>query len=150
MRQLAALLPLLLLSACNLGTPPPSAPAESTAASTSAATASPVVVTTSAPTAAPTATASQAMPAPPIVKDFNWYCDGVKWDNVSISWSEKSTNVTGYRVYHNGNLVKTLPANVTYYSAVIHYASGLPEIYEIFADNASGASSSGLLSFKCQ
>ncbi len=77
-------------------------------------------------------------PKPPARLDVtDWTCDP-KLYRVSLSWIDTADNESGYKVYRNGVLLATLPANST--SFVDEPPFGGPYTYEVLAFNAGGAS----------
>jgi hypothetical protein len=58
-----------------------------------------------------------------------------------ISWEDKSTDETGFRVYRNGTLIATLGPNVITHNDSIPVNMGVPLTYGVEAFNATGASS---------
>ncbi len=68
----------------------------------------------------------------PIV--FHWHLNGV-----TLSWSDNANNETGYRVYRDGSLIDTLPANSTSFSEDPPGTEG-GFTYAVEAYNTTGAS----------
>jgi hypothetical protein len=58
-----------------------------------------------------------------------------------ISWEDKSTDETGFRVYRDGTLITTLGPNVITFNDSIPINMGVPVTYGVEAFNATGASS---------
>ncbi len=88
--------------------------------------------------------------------------DGVslqKWDifcnfqtlqaDITIQWSDKVDDETGYRVVRNGSVVVELPANTTKYLETIPLTSGQSVTYSIVVFNAIGTASSSTITLSC-
>lgn len=67
----------------------------------------------------------------------NWICDP-KLYQVTLSWIDQAQNEDGYRVYRDGSLIATLPANANSY--VDNPPRGAAHTYALEAYNAGGAS----------
>ncbi|MFN8413591.1 MAG: SH3 domain-containing protein [Anaerolineales bacterium] len=82
-----------------------------------------------------------------------------KWDifcnfqtgnaDVTIKWSDKSNDETGYRVIRDGNLIVELPANTTSYSETIPLVTGQSASYSVTVFNAIGSESSSTITLTC-
>jgi len=57
-----------------------------------------------------------------------------------ISWEDKSSDETGFKIYRDGTLVTTVGPNVITLNDSIPVNMGVPVIYGVEAVNASGAS----------
>jgi uncharacterized protein YraI len=82
-----------------------------------------------------------------------------KWDifcnfqtgqaDISIRWSDKSDDETGFRVFRNGTAVAEFPANSTQFSETITLASGQSVGYRVESFNAVGSASTSTISLAC-
>jgi uncharacterized protein YraI len=82
-----------------------------------------------------------------------------KWDifcnfqtgqaDISIRWSDKSSDETGFRVYRNGGVVAEFPANTTQFSETITLSSGQSVGYRVESFNAVGSASTSTISLAC-
>jgi len=82
-----------------------------------------------------------------------------KWDifcnyqtdkaDVSLRWSDKSNDETGYRILRNDGVVAELPADTTQYSETITLLSGQSVAYRVEAFNLIGSVSSSTIALYC-
>lgn len=82
-----------------------------------------------------------------------------KWDifcnfqtgqaDVTIKWSDKGDDETGYRVIRNGGVVAELPENTTQYSETIALLSGQSVGYSVEVFNTIGSVSSKTIALYC-
>ncbi len=95
------------------------------------------------PEVTPPASASN-VPARPTITAYTFECvyaaGGGLQVKVDLSWADKSTNETGYRIYRNDTQVADLSANTTTYSETADIASGTVYVYSVEAYNNAGAS----------
>jgi len=108
---------------------------------------------TAPPTPTPTYTPTPTVPDPPANLSANKICTPVG-PNFSyqfvLSWEDKASNEEGYRVYVNGALAGTLPANTVVYPNVFGVlAPGVPVTYEVEAFNATGSSAKKSIVVSC-
>jgi len=67
-----------------------------------------------------------------------------------LQWDDSANNEDGYRLYFNGGLLVSLPANTTTYPHVIGpLAPGVPFTYDVEAFNATGASAKKSVTVTC-
>lgn len=59
--------------------------------------------------------------------------------NVSLRWTDNSTNETGFKIYHNNALLYTVPANTTAYSHQVNCDRSLHS-YQVRSTNSCGDS----------
>jgi len=69
---------------------------------------------------------------------------------VTLTWTDRSTNETGFRVYRNGVAVAQVPANTTTYTDVFTGSATVTYTYRIGAFNAAGEALGNPISFSCQ
>jgi hypothetical protein len=101
---------------------------------------------TPTPTYTPTATFTPTL-SPPNAPDnltANKICipAGLNFNyQFVLQWTDTANNEDGYRVYFNGGLVATLPANtITYPHIAGIFPPGIPITYDVEAFNATGSS----------
>lgn len=104
------------------------------------------VTTPSAPTSA-----AGGLQAPSGLRyDYSCAFNGVNSDiTVQLSWTDRSNNEDGFRVYRDGVAVATVAANVTVYTDVFAGGASVTYSYRIAAFNASGEALGGTISFSC-
>jgi hypothetical protein len=104
------------------------------------------------PSVTPPPTATGAPPLAPAFEKWNYNCtyNGVNSDlNVTLLWTDRATNETGYRIVRNGELLVELAANSTSYVDVIAVDIGENATYRVDAYNSSGASSTSTITLSC-
>ncbi|WKZ47708.1 MAG: SH3 domain-containing protein [Anaerolineales bacterium] len=100
----------------------------------------------------PPPTATKAPPNAPSFQSWDYLCEfnGSGYDlTVTLKWSDKSNNETGFRLFRNGELVADLPANSTAYTDKYKLDSGQNVSYRLESYNPSGAESVTTSSFGC-
>lgn len=102
-------------------------------------------------TAPPTSdTFSSAPEAPTFPKNaWTYYCYGTGKADITLSWNDKASNETGYRVLRNGEMIKELPPNSTYFEETINLSSGQSVSYQIQSYNPAGQANSSAASMAC-
>jgi hypothetical protein len=103
-------------------------------------------VTTMTPPAPPT----QSPPAAPGNLRYNYFCTLAGELSTDLTWSDRANNEQGYRVFRNGTLVATLPANATAYSETISININDTLIYSVESYNLAGSSAQNSISFSCK
>ncbi len=104
------------------------------------------------PSVAPPPTATKPLPNAPSFQSWDYTCEpnGVNTDlTVTLTWSDKSSNETGFRLYRNGELIADLPANTTSYVDKSAVDSGQTLSYRLEAYNATGIETDTTSSFGC-
>jgi hypothetical protein len=110
---------------------------------------------TPTPTYTPTATFTPTLAPPAAPENFtaNKICLPVGPNfnyQFTLSWNDIANNEDGYRVYFNGSLLATLPANTTTYPHVVGVLGpGAPIMYDVEAFNAAGASAKKSVTVTC-
>lgn len=66
------------------------------------------------PSVTPPPTSTQAPPQAPSIVEWRFSCSGSTL-TFTVTWTDKSSNETGYRVFRNGEAVAELPADSTSY-----------------------------------
>lgn len=101
----------------------------------------------------PPPTATKSPPLAPAFDKWTYNCtyNGVNNDlNVTLIWTDRSDNETGYRIIRDGAQIAELPANSTTYADVIAVDTGKGATYRVDAYNASGTSSTSTVPLKCE
>jgi len=100
----------------------------------------------------PPPTSTKAPPNAPAFQKWDYFCtyNGVNSDlNVTLLWTDRADNETGYRVIRNGEQLVELPANSSSYADVIALDTGKSVTYRIDVYNATGTSSTSTISLNC-
>lgn len=100
----------------------------------------------------PPPTSTLRPPNAPSFQSWDYTCtyNGVNNDlNVTLTWSDKSNNETGYRVFRDGGLVAELPAGSTAYADKVAVDSGQGVGYRVEAYNVTGTASTSTISISC-
>lgn len=100
------------------------------------------------PTVTPPATATQAPPAAPSITKWDFSCSGGNM-TFTVTWVDKATNETGYRIFRNGEQVAELPANSTSFTETIAMESGQDASYYLQVYAPSGTANSSLMKLTC-
>jgi len=100
-------------------------------------TATPTPIITPTPTPVP-----QVPPnTPTSLAAVETQCNSSDGYMVQLTWTDNATNEAGYRVYHNGNLIATIEANITQYTTGDLGTGGVQNFY-VVAFNAAGEAQS--------
>jgi hypothetical protein len=102
------------------------------------------------PSMTPPAPPTQSPPAAPGNLRYNYFCTLAGELTTDLTWSDRADNEQGYRVFRNGMLIATLPANTTAYSETISININDTLTYGVAAFNTAGTSSQPSISFSCQ
>jgi hypothetical protein len=102
------------------------------------------------PTMTPPAPPTQSPPTTPGNLRYNYFCTLTGELTTDLTWSDRANNEQGYRVFRNGTLVATLPANTTAYSETINININDTLIYSVESFNLTGSSSQNTISFSCK
>lgn len=100
----------------------------------------------------PPPTATKAPPNAPSFQSWDYLCEFNGVNNtltVQLTWTDKSNNETGFRLFRNGELVADLPADSTSYTDKFDIDSGELVGYRLDAYNSTGAESDSTNSFGC-
>jgi len=110
---------------------------------------------TPTPTNTPTPTFTPTIPPPAAPATFtaNKVCTPVgpafNYQFI-LQWDDSANNEDGYRIYFNGGLLTSLPANtVTYPHVVGVLGPGVPIMYDVEAYNATGPSAKKSITVTC-
>jgi uncharacterized protein YgiM (DUF1202 family) len=91
-------------------------------------------------------TAIAVVPSQPGGLFYQYECSGYSI-SVSLSWSDRANNETGYRVYRSDSVVADLPANSTSYNDTVSLAPPQSLQYRVVAYNDHGESSPSAQTF---
>lgn len=105
----------------------------------------------------PTATASP-LPTPippntPAWLAYNYTCelvDGGGTMTMNLSWTDRSNNEEGYKVYRDEHVISTLAPNSTVYVDVAFVATGKTLSYTVEAFNTDWQASTTTITYGCQ
>lgn len=96
----------------------------------------------------PPPTATKALPAAPSIQEWTFSCN-VGQVTVSIKWTDRAADESGYRVIRDDQAVAELPADTKSYAETIPYASGDQFVYFIEVYNVTGPVRSSPMQFSC-
>lgn len=100
----------------------------------------------------PPPTSTKAPPNAPAFQKWDYYCtyNGVNNDlNVTLVWTDRADNETGYRVIRNGEQLVELPANSNTYTDIIALDIGKSATYRVDVYNSTGTSSTSTITLNC-
>lgn len=102
-------------------------------------------------TAPPTSTSKSEAPEAATFAKNGWtfFCYNSGQADITLSWIDKATNETGYRILRNDEVVADLPANTTYFAETINLLSGQSVGYQIQGYNVSGEANSAVATITC-
>jgi hypothetical protein len=75
------------------------------------------------PSVTPPPTATLAPPQAPSVQNWEYFCSAGQM-TITIEWTDRATNETGYRVLRDGESIAELAANSSSYTETIALLSG--------------------------
>jgi hypothetical protein len=101
------------------------------------------------PSMTPPAPPTQSPPGGPSNLKYTYFCTLAGEVTTDLSWSDRADNEQGYRVFRNGTLVATLPANATTYSETISININNVLSYSVASFNQSGSSPQSTVTFSC-
>lgn len=90
------------------------------------------------PTPTPTLVQATAPTPPSGLQAVELACDAYSY-KVKLSWEDNSNNESGFRIYHNGQVVATVGANTTQYTHTVPNNFGQQQNYYVEAYNDAGA-----------
>jgi hypothetical protein len=96
----------------------------------------------------PPPTATKAPPAAPSIQEWTFSCN-IGQVTVSIKWTDRAVDESGYRVIRDDQAVAELPADSQSYAETIPYASGDQFVYFIEVFNVTGPVRSSPMQFSC-
>lgn len=92
------------------------------------------------PSVTPPPTATLAPPAAPSLQTWQYFCSAGQM-SITIEWTDRAENETGYRILRNGESVAELAPNSTSYSETIPIESGQSAEYYIQVYGPGGTAS---------
>jgi len=96
----------------------------------------------------PPPTATKKPLQAPSIQNWNFFCSAGQM-TITIDWTDRAVDETGYRVFRNGELVAELPANSTTYTDLITLNTGDSAEYYIQVYNATSTANSSLMKVAC-
>lgn len=100
------------------------------------------------PTVTPPPTATTAPPLAPSILDWHFDCS-VDTMTFTMTWTDKATNETGYRVFRDGKQVSELPANSTSFTESTPLKAGESVAYYLQVYGPSGTATSSVMKLTC-
>jgi len=98
----------------------------------------------------PPPTASNAPPDAPSIQKWDFFCSTVTGEmEVTIQWTDRATDESGYRVIRDNGIAAELPANSSSYTETILLGSGESATYFIEVYSAAGAVRSTPIKLSC-
>jgi len=101
------------------------------------------------PSVTPPATLTPSPPGAPSISNWEYEC-GFGNVTVTLEWTDRADDESGYRIYRGDELVTELPPNSSAFTEVIEAEEGEDITYRIEVFNSAGASSSSPIKFNCQ
>ena len=104
------------------------------------------------PSVTPPPTATHQPPNAPTFQSWDYQCEfnGVNTNlTVTLTWSDKSNNEAGFRLFRDGGLVADLPANSTTYIDSTTVNAGQTVIYRIEVYNSTGTAGNNTSPISC-
>jgi hypothetical protein len=102
----------------------------------------------SVPSVTPPPTATKAPPAAPSLQEWTFNCN-VGQLTVSIKWTDRAADESGYRIIRNNQAAAELPPDSKSYAETIPYTSGDKFVYFVEVYNATGPVRSMPIQFTC-
>lgn len=96
----------------------------------------------------PPPTATAAPPAAPSIQEWEFGCN-IGQMTITIQWTDRAVNESGYRVIRNDEIAAQLPADSVSYAETIPYTVGDKFVYFIEVYNATGPVRSTPMQFSC-
>ena len=100
------------------------------------------------PTVTPPPTATMPPPLAPANRKWDYSCSGGN-ATVNLTWEDKATNETGYRIFRDGEQVAELPANSTSFTETVPLESGESATYYLQVYGPSGAVNTSTITISC-
>lgn len=101
------------------------------------------------PTVTQPSTPSAGAPKAPGLARYDYFCTGTSQIELSLRWTDKSANESGYRVYINGKVFAELPADTSQYSLTFDRAGSSSATFNIEAYNPVGSASTSVVTITC-
>jgi hypothetical protein len=100
------------------------------------------------PTVTPPPTATMPPPQAPANRQWNFSCSGGN-ATFNLTWEDRATNETGYRIFRDGEAVAELPANSTSWTETIPLESGEDATYYLQVFGPSGTVNTATITISC-
>jgi hypothetical protein len=100
------------------------------------------------PSVTPPATATLAPPQAPSIQRWEYGCSAGQM-TITIEWTDRATNETGYRILRDGESVAELAANSTNYSETIPMESGESASYFLQVYGPGGTTNASVGQLTC-
>jgi hypothetical protein len=100
------------------------------------------------PTLTPPPTATMPPPQAPANRKWNYSCSGGN-ATFALTWEDRATNETGYRIFRDGEAVAELPANSTSWTETIPLESGENATYYLQVYGPSGTVNTSTITINC-
>jgi hypothetical protein len=100
------------------------------------------------PTVTPPSTATLPPPQAPANRKWNYSCSGGN-ATFELTWEDRATNETGYRIFRDGEAVAELPANSTSWTETIPLESGEDATYYLQVYGPSGTVNTSTITINC-
>ena len=100
------------------------------------------------PTVMPPATATVPPPLAPANRKWNYTC-GAGNATFSLTWEDRATTETGYRIFRDGEQVADLPANSTAFTETIPLEDGKSATYYLQVYGPSGTVNTSTITIDC-
>lgn len=98
----------------------------------------------------PPPTATQAPPEEPSIQKWEFFCNSVTGEmTITINWTDRANNESGYRVIRDSVPVVELPANSSAYAETILLSTGESVTYFIEVYNSTGVVRSAPIKLTC-
>ena len=101
------------------------------------------------PTVTQPATPAAGPPTAPSLARYDYFCNGQGQIELSLRWTDKSSNESGFRVYINGKGFAELPADTTEYSLSFDRNGASSATFNIEAFNQGGQASTSVVTITC-
>jgi hypothetical protein len=100
------------------------------------------------PTVTPPPTGTMPPPMAPANRKWDYSCSGGN-ATFNLTWEDKATNETGYRIFRDGKQVAELPANSTSFTETIPLEGGKDATYYLQVYGPSGTVNTSTITINC-
>jgi hypothetical protein len=101
------------------------------------------------PTVTQPATPAAGPPTAPSLARYDYFCNGQGQLELSLRWTDKSSNESGFRIYINGKGFAELPADTSQYSLSFDRNGADSATFNIAAFNQAGEASTSVVTITC-
>jgi len=101
------------------------------------------------PTVTQPSTPSAGAPKAPSLARYDFICTGQNQIELSLRWTDKSSNESGFRVYINGKVFTELPADSSQYNLTFDRGGSSSATFNIEAYNPVGSASTSVVTISC-